>query len=97
LPSSLLAAALDDPGRLGSPALLSFFGHGTDIFIALASGDEPSVLEIRHSVGFAQPSALGLDQVKATFAKLSAAKNCVLFMWVAGELIDEIKDPAHLG
>jgi N6-adenosine-specific RNA methylase IME4 len=33
-----------------------------------------------------------LDQVKATFAKLPAAKNCVLFMWVAGELLDEIKD-----
>jgi N6-adenosine-specific RNA methylase IME4 len=33
-----------------------------------------------------------LDEIKTAMRKLPAAKNCVLFMWIANELLDEIKD-----
>jgi N6-adenosine-specific RNA methylase IME4 len=33
-----------------------------------------------------------LTKIKETMLKLPAAKNCVLFMWIVSELLDEIKD-----
>jgi N6-adenosine-specific RNA methylase IME4 len=38
-----------------------------------------------------------LDEIKAAMAKLPAAKNCALFMWLAEELLDEIKDICAAG
>jgi N6-adenosine-specific RNA methylase IME4 len=33
-----------------------------------------------------------LDEIKTAMIRLPAAKNCVLFIWIAAELLDEIKD-----